>query len=440
MSQQKHTDQNSNAERLWIFLIFTGALLMLIVSICSFQMAKNNLLESASLSISSAKTTCQKYDDYQLSIITKDLQTVINKVNILRNYSTPEMLSNEEMLHTYADDQYLSGIFVLDSRLKKTVGIDMEGQNNTMLLSYFLSDQQARELLAYPQKVYANHIEINHQSYDYAMVSTKDEDGLLICYTNTGRFQNDRYELSLSSLLKSNASTDNAVLVITDGKNVLSSNHASLEGLPVSECPVTNVLTNDLSKNDTSFLKLTYNGLTWYGQHDQYRTYYLYAFYPSKLVLYSMCQSIVIFFVFYVVFCLILALVIQYQKKERLTRLSKEYHLVNAIASIYSINLLIHLDTNTWEPILQTERLERAITGIHDADRMLEAFCERLIMPANREAFRKFSDPFTAPVRLHGQPFLGYTFEADTGVWWQALLVPQTRDSSDEVISHAIAP
>ncbi len=435
MSQPKHNDQSSSGNKLWIFLTVTGIFLLLAVSVVSFQVSRSNLLDRAGETISAAKSTCQKYDDYRLNIVTKDLQALINKTNMLKTYGSTEDLADEEFLRSYADNQYLSGIFVLNSQLQKIASIDIDGKNNALLLSFLLSDQQAREILDYPQKVYANHMELSQQTYEYAMVSARDGDGLLICYTDTGQFQNDRYELSLSSLLKSDASTDDAVLVITDGKTVLSSNNADLEGLSVTDCPVTNVLSHDLAKNDTSFLKLTYNGLTWYGQHDQYCTYYLYAFYPSKLVLYRMCQSVIIIFVLYVIFSLILALIIQYQKKERLARLSKEYHLVNAIASIYSINLLIHLDTNTWEPILQTERLARTITGIHDADRMLSTFCDRLIMPSSREEFRHFCDPVTAPARLHGRPFLGYTFEADTGFWWQSLLVPQSRDSSDEVTS-----
>ena len=435
MSLPKHNDQSSSGNKLWIFLTIAGIFLLLAVSVVSFQVSRSNLLDRAGQTISAAKSTCHKYDDYRLNIVTKDLQTLINKTNMLKTYGSTEDLTDEEFLRSYADNQYLSGIFILNSQLQKIAGVDIDEKNNALLLSFLLSDQQAREILSYPQKVYANHMELSQQTYDYAMVSAKDGNGVVICYTNTSRFQKDHYELSLTNLLTSDYEKNDAILVITDGSNVLSSLNTDLEGQSVKDCPVTNVVDHDLARNDQSFLKLSYKGLTWYGKQEQYRTYYLYAFYPSKNVLYSMCQAIVITFVLYVVFCLVLALIIQYQKKERLARLSKEYHLVNAIASIYSINLLIHLDTNTWEPILQTERLARTITGIHDADRMLSTFCEKLIMPSSREEFRKFSDPFTAHERLHGRPFLGYTFEADTGVWWQSLLVPQTRDSSDEVTS-----
>ena len=278
MSLPKHTDQSSTGNKLWIFLMIAGIFLMLTVSVVSFQVSRSNLLDRAGETISAARNTCQKYDDYRLSLVTKDLQTLINKTNMLKTYGSAEDLADEDFLRSYADNQYLSGIFILDSQLKKVASVDIDGKNNTLLLSFLLSDQQAKEILSYPQKVYANHMDLSQQTYDYAMVSSRDGNGLVVCYTNTSRFQKDRYELSLTNLLTSDYEKNDAVLVITDGSNVLSSLNTDLEGRPVKDCPVTNVIDHDLARDDRSFLKLSYKGFTWYGKQEQYRTYYLYAF------------------------------------------------------------------------------------------------------------------------------------------------------------------
>ena len=54
----------------------------------------------------------------------------------------------------------------------------------------------------------------------------------------------------------------------------------------------------------------------------------------------------------------------RYSKKRRLLRMEKEYHLVSAISSIYLSNLLIHPQDDTWEPIVQSDRMKAITNGV----------------------------------------------------------------------------
>lgn len=117
----------------------------------------------------------------------------------------------------------------------------------------------------------------------------------------------------------------------------------------------------------------------------------------------------------------------QYSKKRRLLRMEKEYHLVSAISSIYLSNLLIHPQDDTWEPVVQSERMKAITNGVLSAKAMLEKFNTECVAEAYREEFRAFTDLDTAQQRLEGKAFDGFTMENVEGKWYQLLLVPQRR-------------
>lgn len=159
----------------------------------------------------------------------------------------------------------------------------------------------------------------------------------------------------------------------------------------------------------------------------QYRDYYLYAFFPSRVVYASRRGWMLLFTAIYL-FCGMGYLIWrQYSKKRRLLRMEKEYHLVSAISSIYLSNLLIHPQDDTWEPIVQSERMKAITNGVLSAKAMLEKFNTECVAEAYREDFRAFTDLDTAQQRLEGKAFDGFTMENVEGKWYQLLLVPQRR-------------
>ena len=159
----------------------------------------------------------------------------------------------------------------------------------------------------------------------------------------------------------------------------------------------------------------------------QYRDYYLYAFFPSRVVYASRRGWMLLFTAIYL-FCGMGYLIWrQYSKKRRLLRMEKEYHLVSAISSIYLSNLLIHPQDDTWEPVVQSERMKAITNGVLSAKAMLEKFDTECVAEAYREEFRAFTDLDTAQQRLEGKAFDGFTMENVEGKWYQLLLVPQRR-------------
>ena len=191
--------------------------------------------------------------------------------------------------------------------------------------------------------------------------------------------------------------------------------------------PIADVLVGGEQLTPDTLLQLKNDSGTWYGMFTQYRDYYLYAFFPSSVV-YAGRRGWMLLFVAIYLFCGMGYLIWrQYSKKRRLLRMEKEYHLVSAISSIYLSNLLIHPQDDTWEPIVQSERMEAITNGVLSAKAMLEKFNTKCVAEAYREEFRAFTDLDTAQQRLEGKAFDGFTMENVEGKWYQLLLVPQRR-------------
>ena len=94
--------------------------------------------------------------------------------------------------------------------------------------------------------------------------------------------------------------------------------------------------------------------------------------------------------------------------------MEKEYHLVSAHLSgisIYLSNLLIHPQDDTWEPVVQSERMKAITNGVLSAKAVLEKFNTEYVAEAYREEFRAFTDLDTAQQRLEGKAFDGFTME-----------------------------
>ena len=133
----------------------------------------------------------------------------------------------------------------------------------------------------------------------------------------------------------------------------------------------------------------------------------------------------------YLIFALVVLLFVQSQKREKMNRMEKEFYLVQAISSIYDVNLILYPKENTWEPVVETSQLKEIITGIKEADKMLTEFAQKLMLESARETFLEFTDLTTLSERMKERNFLGCTIEAITGKWYQMLLVSKKRDDEN---------
>ena len=413
----------------WIVTLLLGFVVLLPVFAGVTQYEQNKAKADVEDVLAFMQTNCRKYDNYRLANTTEALQDILTKVKTLTayRYEEEDALLNENRLQHYAKFQYLTGIFVLDENFSVLAHYDKAGKDESLLLSQIIGDKNAADILNYPQKTYADQICLNDNTYNYAISARQDKPGLVICYTDITRFQNDKNELSLSTMLDAEMFRQDVTVVITDGMRVISTNCEQLENTLVQYYPIADVLVGGEQLTPDTLLQLKNDSDTWYGMFTQYRDYYLYAFFPSRVVYASRRGWMLLFTAIYL-FCGMGYLIWrQYSKKRRLLRMEKEYHLVSAISSIYLSNLLIHPQDDTWEPVVQSERMKAITNGVLSAKAMLEKFNTECVAEAYREEFRAFTDLDTAQQRLEGKAFDGFTMENVEGKWYQLLLVPQRR-------------
>ena len=430
--KRQNRDKDRTEHHIYRWLLLGGLLLFLVSILFSYERRKGQIEQTVSDTLGLVKSTCQKYDDYAMGITTRDLQNLINKVNVVREYEQMENEDPDIWLEKFADEQYLSGIVLLDSNMEVQYQSGVVDEEFQKLMDLILEDQQIRQIRDYRTKVFADRVVIGEQTYEYAIGARAENAGTIICYADATVAQDDKYVITLNNMLDLDYQDQNQKLVVTDEEKVLATNAPALTGLTIAECPITSVMEQDLAPDNTGLIKLKQNGHIWYGKQDIYKTYHLYVFYRFSMLYTGFFLQMSVTLGLYLLFCFVIFSLLQRSRKEKLRQMEKEYYLSSAIARIYDVNLLLYPEKNTWEVILQTAPMEKLLTGITEADKMLREFSSKLMQPSAGETFLQFTDVKTMRKRLKGKPFLGYTYEAVSGKWYQVLLVPQGNGSNAE--------
>ena len=428
------SNESENRRKLQLLsaiMIIIGYLILYAVFQITSNSEKHNISREADDVMEFLQSSCQKYDDYQLGNQIENLQNLQLKAENLCRYLNDIVLSSNDQLAQFEEDQSLTGIWILDADLNTEYYADQDQVERSNLLEQILSEDNAANVLQYPQKSYAERIVLDDISYDYVIIAREDRDGVIICYEDVTTDDEDMSEFSLNSLLSGDSFRNNAIIVITDGKQVLCSNAKEQVGRMMEKCPAANIEDGEASDSDYGMFQMNSNGDNWYGKHDIYREYYLYVFYKDSDVFSDRQPVMIITLALYVFGCLSLIILMQYIKRSKMKRKEKEYHLINVIASIYSANLALYPEENIWKSIVMSKRLEKVIGHITQADRMLDAFNRERVAPAYQEAFGEFLKLKDLEERLGDRRFIGYTFEDVEGLWYQALLIPQKSEQDD---------
>ena len=428
------SNESENRRKLQLLsaiIIITGYLILYAVFQITSDSEKHNISQKADEVLEFLQSSCQKYDDYQLGNQVESLQNLQLKAENLCRYLNDIVLSSNDQLAQFEEDQSLTGIWILDADLNTEYYADRDQMERSNLLEQILSEDNVANVQQYPQKSYAERIVLDDISYDYVIISREDRDGVIICYEDVTADDEDMSEFSLNSLLSGDSFRNNAIIVITDGKQILCSNAKEQVGRMMEKCPAVDIEDGEASDSDHGMFQMNSNGDNWYGKHGIYRDYYLYVFYKDSDVFSDRQPVVVITLALYIFGCLSLIILVQYIRRSKMKRKEKEYHLINVIASIYSANLALYPEDNIWKPIVMSKRLEKVIGHITQADRMLDAFNRERVASAYQEAFGEFLKLKDLEERLGDRRFIGYTFEDVEGLWYQTLLIPQKSEQDD---------
>ena len=418
---RKSTGQDIQPWKIGILFLLTGVFFLWGVFAAVTRVERNQVKGKAEGTLQFLQSICMKYDDYQLGNLTRDLQTITNKSVVLRSYAGED----KKVLKRYKSDQNLTGICILDRSLKLVEGTETLSETEQKLLQIIREENNGRDIVRFPKKTYADQVEIGSRYYNYAIVARKNENGVIVCYDEITRMIGDKNEFSLGSLLADDTFEDNAQIAVTDGERIVGTNVDKLQGLRIEQCPITNVNQHDELWKDKDLFQLSDHGKTWYGRHTMYRNYYLYVFYGEKDVFAGRIYYLLIAAAVYAAFCVVIVQLRERARKQRMKQMEKEYHLVSTIASIYAANLLIHVAEDTWEPLVESERLKLILGEVQSTREMLRIFTDQCVLPSDQSGFEHFVDLDTMDERLRGKNFIGYSFESDNNSSYQALLIPK---------------
>ena len=411
---------------LTFILIVVGNIILFSVYQIATNMERKGMESNAQETMDYLQSLCRKCDDYQLGNTTRDLQSTMGKVRVIRDYSPQKQLIDKDYLLTYVRNQNLTGVFVMDSSKEVLAHADRTGSSAQALLDVILKENTVQSILSYPKKIYVDQTEADGHQYNYAVMAMRNADGVLIGYEDITALSEDINELSLNSLLAEDNFQYNAMVIVTDGENVIASNDPQFRGRRVEECPVPDgkEWTEEGAWGDRKVVRLQKNGKDWYGAHTLYHEYYLYVFYTSDEVFADRFLVMIIATGICVILGAFAWIFWQNVQKSKFQHQEREYHLIHAIGSIYLVNILISLEDRSWEPILEPAGLKKVIDPYEDARQMLENYRKQRVREPYRQDFKDFVCLDTMKERLESRSFIGFTYENVDGIYCQMLLIP----------------
>ena len=432
-------------KKLWtpyqLFLIAVLLTLILFFSLLNITY-KNDLKTTTSLAaetISFLKSACQRYENTALDSAAESMHDVLSDAVTLKNHMGTATLEDSAFLSQYASEHNLTGILILDQDLSQTAGITLSGTDAYTLWKDQIQNYNHNSFLSHANKSFSDRVTIRKNSYDVAIVPRKDTGGIILCYKDTQKEKTDNYSLSFETLLKNNTFYKNPRIVITDNKNILSTNIPGLQSLTtVNNSPVFS--TNNTEKwSADDLIRLKYNWKTWYGLRKVYGKYYIYVFYSTNEIFSNMIPISACVIAFYAIACIIMLLIRQHYQMESAQKQQKQLRTIQAIASLYSSTALVNLNSKTTEPIQLSPQLDELLKGDRNTRQMLQLIHDDVIAPEYREEFSAFADLDTLASRLKDKPCLTYIYQDLKGTWYITYLIPERLDDQGNVTVALIA-
>ena len=127
------------------------------------------------------KNRIERYETYNTNDQVKSLVRLMDKTTELSRVIAQERILSAEMLDEYAREQRLTGILVLDQKLKVIVQSAEDG--DTMpLWQKLIESEYVRDIADHPKKTYTTRLRNDGKIYDFAAVARQDTAGILIAY------------------------------------------------------------------------------------------------------------------------------------------------------------------------------------------------------------------------------------------------------------------
>jgi signal transduction histidine kinase/CheY-like chemotaxis protein len=269
------------------------------------------------------KLQCLRYDNMISSDDTSDLVQILDKAfELKRCLAQNESPLDTGFLSDYAGIQRLSGIIITDNEHHIISDVCIDNASNAVW-DNVLIDKNVTDLITYPQKTYMSHLQSSDGSiYDYAAIASADNSGIILCYARQALTSNDENQIRIENLLAGYRAEMDAILFITDGETILSSNDTELVEKKVSEYPIIANNLDHMSMDRMSILR--YDGTEYLVRYSKCKGYYLHVLLPAKSVFSQRLATMAYFLVVYILFLLIFSFIKQ-REANKTNRIKMEF-------------------------------------------------------------------------------------------------------------------
>lgn len=264
-----------------IIVITGGLLLFLITIVYSVKTDIKAVAGKMNETLKYVKEQCYIYNRYNEASQTKGLMRAIeNAQQVNRNLTYTKDEVTKDKLKTYAEEQRLTGIIILDANGKVKCEYSTDDLNSWVLQDE-IQKKTVLDVAAHPRKTYAASIVLEDGSQvDLAAYGRSDEKGIIITFYHTSAEYARNYNLTIQSLLSGYDTYSSGMIVVTNGKNVVASNDEDLIGQSSGDI---NIIQQVKQKPANKLVRVSDRKCRYIGRMTKGRDYYVYMFIDEQM-------------------------------------------------------------------------------------------------------------------------------------------------------------
>lgn len=436
MTVKKAARRGQFYKHLSIILFVGGGFIFMILLFYVRGQDMDSVRQMAEETITFIKGTCQRYDNYHIGIDTDAKENLLDKSKILREYMTLDILDNDKELRKFAKLQNITGIWILDQKFKTTAQADIRGISPEKLWKEQIKTDSKRNIITNSNKTFSEKVKIGKTTYYVAMLARKDKKGMIFCYQIADELKTDQYNTSFSTLMENNTFHKNPKILITDQKNILSTNADYLKKAKKT----TDIPNVDVTWTKHQMTKIKFKNKTLYGMRQVYGRYYIYVCYESSEVFSNLIPVVTIGVAIYM-FCIMAMLLIRQNMRERnIAEQKQQIRTIEAISSLYVSTVLLDLKTKECTPIQYSPKLKETLKLETNGDKITALLLDFIIAPEYKEGFKQFVKPENIVTQIkQKKEFTSFMYQDTAGVWYITYIVPAQVDENGEVITVLFA-
>ena len=268
------------------FQIILGVAIMAAVALISTQSDLATTQHILATTTNYIKEQCNRYARIGLASETKSLMRIIeSSKQIVSKIENENNTISEATLQAYAQDNYVTGIVLLNGDGEIDSWYDAEGQKPEQVQEALRSSALLNTAL-HTEKRYSVRLDCEDKSeIDLAAVPCQNKKGLIVAYYHTPLEYITSFNLSVSSLLSGYNMENNGIIVVTEGDSIVASNDDSLVGKNASDVPILHKINSVSGAENLLHTNQSGDSLSQYfGLMERGRDFYVYSFMSERKV------------------------------------------------------------------------------------------------------------------------------------------------------------